>query len=105
MKQETLFRKYFSFNSDQGSTQKDEDKWSKSFLYLIRKLVVRENKSNVDKKNRRLVIKSPVHTARVPLLKKLFPNAKFIYIHRHPYEIYQSASRKIINVYHLFIYI
>jgi hypothetical protein len=93
MKQETLFRRFFSFNSDQGTTKKDEDKWSKSFLYLIKKLVVREGNN----KNRRLIIKSPVHTARVPLLRKLFPNAKFIYIHRHPYEIYQSSSRKIIN--------
>jgi hypothetical protein len=33
-----------------------------------------------------LLIKSPVHTARVRLLLKLFPKAKFIYIHRHPLQ-------------------
>ena len=33
---------------------------------------------------RRLLIKSPVHTARVPLLRRLFPRASFVYLHRHP---------------------
>ena len=39
----------------------------------------------------RVLVKSPIHTARIPLLRKLFPRASFIYIHRNPYEIYQSA--------------
>ena len=38
------------------------------------------------------MIKSPVHTARVPLLRKLFPKAKFIYIHRHPEVVFQSSA-------------
>lgn len=33
-----------------------------------------------------LLIKSPVHTARIDLLVQLFPKARFIYLHRHPYE-------------------
>lgn len=39
-----------------------------------------------------LLIKSPVHTARVKLLLQMFPKAKFIYVHRHPYEVLQSAA-------------
>ena len=38
---------------------------------------------------RRLVLKSPVHTARVELLLKLFPDAQFIYIHRDPETVYR----------------
>ena len=33
---------------------------------------------------RRLIIKSPVHTARIPILRRLFPRATFVYLHRHP---------------------
>ena len=37
------------------------------------------------------MLKSPVHTARVELLLRLFPDAQFVYIHRHPETIYRSA--------------
>lgn len=37
------------------------------------------------------MLKSPVHTARVSLLLQLFPDAQFIYIHRHPWTVLQSA--------------
>lgn len=43
-------------------------------------------------KNLRMLIKSPVHTSRVKLLLTLFPEAQFIYIHRHPYQVFQSAT-------------
>lgn len=39
----------------------------------------------------RLLLKSPVHTARVNLFHAMFPKATFIFIHRHPYEVFQSA--------------
>ncbi len=39
-----------------------------------------------------LILKNPVNTARVRLLLELFPNAKFIHIHRSPYDVYKSAS-------------
>jgi omega-hydroxy-beta-dihydromenaquinone-9 sulfotransferase len=40
---------------------------------------------------RRLVLKNPVNTARIRLLLTLFPNAKFIHIHRSPYEVFAST--------------
>jgi hypothetical protein len=42
---------------------------------------------------RRLVMKNPPNTARVALLLELYPNAKFIYIHRDPAELYFSTQR------------
>jgi len=41
---------------------------------------------------RRLLLKSPVHTARIALLNQLFPKAQFIYIHRNPYDVFRSAA-------------
>lgn len=45
---------------------------------------------------RRLVLKNPVNTARIRMLLTLFPDAKFIHIHRSPYEVFASTC----NLYH-----
>lgn len=42
---------------------------------------------------RQLVLKSPPHTARIGLLRELFPNAKFVHISRHPYKVVPSTMR------------
>lgn len=36
--------------------------------------------------------KNPPNTARIPLLLEMFPNAKFIHIHRNPIEVYLSTQ-------------
>jgi omega-hydroxy-beta-dihydromenaquinone-9 sulfotransferase len=38
-----------------------------------------------------LVLKNPVNTARLRLLLELFPGAKFIHIHRCPYDVFAST--------------
>ena len=38
----------------------------------------------------RLLIKNPAYTARLAMLHGMFPNAKFIHIHRNPHEIFES---------------
>ena len=40
---------------------------------------------------RRLLLKNPVNTCRIPLLLRLFPDAKFIFIHRSPHEVFHST--------------
>jgi omega-hydroxy-beta-dihydromenaquinone-9 sulfotransferase len=74
--------------------------WTTAFLYLLKKLTLRSqlrsstttaSSGNPPTPPCRLVLKSPVHTARIPLLVQLFPQAQFIYIHRHPYDVLQSA--------------
>ncbi len=42
---------------------------------------------------RPLILKSPPHTARLRLLLEIFPNAKFVHVHRNPYEVFQSSCR------------
>ncbi|MDH5283576.1 MAG: sulfotransferase [Gemmatimonadota bacterium] len=42
---------------------------------------------------RRLVLKSPTHTARIPDLLAVFPDARFIHIHRDPYPVYDSTRQ------------
>lgn len=38
-----------------------------------------------------LLLKNPSATARLPMLKRLFPNAKFVHIVRNPYAVYASS--------------
>jgi len=40
---------------------------------------------------RRLVLKNPANTARIGLLLRMFPDAKFVHIHRSPYEVFAST--------------
>jgi len=40
---------------------------------------------------KQLILKNPVNTARISLLLELFPNAKFIHIHRSPLEVFVST--------------
>jgi hypothetical protein len=41
--------------------------------------------------SRRLVLKSPTHTARVGLLRELFPGAQFVHIVRDPFVVFSST--------------
>ncbi len=41
---------------------------------------------------KRLLLKNPSNTARIPYLLEKYPNAKFIYIYRNPYEVYESTK-------------
>lgn len=41
----------------------------------------------------RFLSKNPPHTARIPLLLKMFPDAKFIYIHRDSNRVLDSTRR------------
>ena len=42
---------------------------------------------------KRLVLKSPQHTARIRLLLEMFPDAQFVHISRHPYEVFRSTQK------------
>jgi len=43
------------------------------------------------KYHRPLVLKSPAHTARIKLLLEVFPEARFVHIHRNPYDVFLST--------------
>jgi hypothetical protein len=43
-------------------------------------------------------LKSPGHTCRIKMLLDVFPDAKFVHIHRNPYAVFQSAQHSIKKV-------
>jgi omega-hydroxy-beta-dihydromenaquinone-9 sulfotransferase len=57
--------------------------WKEMLLWFLQKLTV--------KHGRPLVLKSPGHTGRIKLLLEQFPQAKFVHIHRRPYDVFQSS--------------
>jgi hypothetical protein len=44
-------------------------------------------------KGKRIVLKSPPHLGRIPVLLNMFPGAKFINIVRNPYAVYLSSQK------------
>jgi hypothetical protein len=40
---------------------------------------------------RRLVLKSPPHTCRIPVLRQMFPDARFVHVVRDPYVVFPST--------------
>lgn len=61
-------------------------RWRSSFLWFLKKVTLRYGGAAP----KPLLIKSPVHAGRVRALLSIFPEARFIYIHRHPLEVCQG---------------
>ncbi|MSQ94044.1 MAG: sulfotransferase [Gemmataceae bacterium] len=58
-------------------------RWKRAFKHFLRKITYKTGK--------RLVLKSPPHTARIKTLKDMFPEAIFIHIVRDPYVVFPST--------------
>ncbi|MGB3612321.1 MAG: sulfotransferase [Elainellaceae cyanobacterium] len=69
------------------------DHWRQAAALFFQKL-------QVETPDKPLLIKNPVYTARVALLRQMYPDAKFIHIYRNPYVVFQSMRnfyRKLLN--------
>ncbi len=70
--------------------------WRKEYLNTLKYATFKN-------KGKPLVLKSPPNTERVKVLLEMFPQAKFIYIHRNPFHLYYSTrnmwKRAILNYY------
>jgi len=87
-------RRYLTFRE---ATPAERARWIESLRMLARKLTARFGP-------RRIVFKSPLHTARIPLLLEAFPDARFVHVHRDPYTVFQSTRNMELKVEPLFRY-
>lgn len=88
MREEESFRKFYELREDHEEypiEKKELERWRMAFLRFARKL---QYKCGEDK---RLLLKSPVHAARLGILREMFPKAQFVFISRHPYDVFKSA--------------
>lgn len=76
-------RHYERFLTFEHATADEVAEWKAALLLFCRKLT--------HVYQRPLILKSPPHTARIRLLLELFPDARFVHIHRDPYAVFQST--------------
>lgn len=74
---------YDRFLTFRDASDRDIDTWRAGLLFFLKKLTWEHGKP--------LILKSPPHTGRIRLLLSLFPDAKFVHIHRNPYTVFQST--------------
>jgi hypothetical protein len=70
----------------QGLTDEEKHQWKKKYEFFMKTVILMNG-------GKRLLLKDPANTARIPLLLDLFPDAKFIHIYRNPYKVYLSTVK------------
>ncbi|MBB03755.1 MAG: sulfotransferase [Planctomyces sp.] len=74
------YEDYFDFKS---ADPQEREQWKAAMMRFMKKITLRTGKP--------IITKSPGHTYRVEILREMFPDAKFVYIHRHPYDVIRST--------------
>lgn len=75
---------YYRYDTFEDISEGDILLWKKGMQEFLKKLTV--------KYHRPLILKSPNHTSRIKFLVEMFPQAKYILIHRDPYAVFQSTK-------------
>src|SRR3954447_26103372 len=78
------YERYLTFR---GVPDEDVARWGHALTTFLKKLTLRYARPPV--------LKSPPHTARIRLLLGLFPDARFVHIHRDPYAVFRSTRHLI----------
>jgi omega-hydroxy-beta-dihydromenaquinone-9 sulfotransferase len=60
----------------------DQNRWRGTFSYFLKLLTVQQGKP--------MILKSPPHGFRMSILKRDFPDARYVIIERNPYEVFAS---------------
>lgn len=79
-KAEYFLNKYIFFKDAEIKRE-----WQNAYLYTLKKI-------SLKCKGKQLILKNPPNTARIKTLLELFPDAKFIFIYRNPYDLFYSMQ-------------
>lgn len=79
-RREPPYTEYLDFA---GLARAEVERWKAGFLRFLKTITYRTPK--------RIVLKSPPHTARIGVLRELFPDARFIHLVRDPYVVFPST--------------
>jgi len=101
--QSSSMYKFFLFPGDFDQIVNDElltgslpsekiNRWKEAYHDMIAKALY-------NTKGSRYIGKNPCHLARIELLLGMFPDAKFIFIHRHPYKVNESLYHFLLSVF------
>ncbi len=78
------FKKYLTMRD---ATAAERARWKRAYDRFAHKLSLRYGPDST------LLLKGTHHAARIPLLLDLYPDARFVHIHRNPYRVFQSTVR------------
>jgi hypothetical protein len=68
----------------EGCTEREVRRWSETMCTFLEKVSIHQG-------GRPLLVKNPVYTARMARLRSIWPEARFVHIHRNPYEVFAST--------------
>ena len=68
----------------EGCTAEEAARWRRRFLHFLEKVALSQG-------GRRLLIKNPVYSARAAMIREIWPDARFIHIHRDPRAVFAST--------------
>ena len=69
----------------EGLPDKKVQSWADAFMWFYRRLMLKHKK--------RLVMKTPANAARLKVLTKLFPDARWVFIARNPLKVFPSTVK------------
>lgn len=78
---EKFYNQFITLKDSKARTE-----WKEHFIQMIKIACKNTGKEQ-------FISKNPPHTGRIPLLQEVFPNAKFIYIYRNPFDVFLSTRR------------
>lgn len=76
------FNKYNCFD---GISEEELSKWKEDFSKMLKQIEL------FNGKDKKLLLKNPHSTARIKTLLEIYPKAKFVHIHRNPYDVFNST--------------
>ena len=78
-------RTYFDkYNTFKGISPEEKKAWQEDYQTVLKNITYFND-------GKQLVLKNPHNTSRVKELLELFPEAKFVFIHRNPYDVFVST--------------
>lgn len=81
---------YDKYNIFKGTSEKEKKSWKKVYHWLLQNIAFYTDPT------KKLLLKNPHSMGRIEVLLEMYPNAKFIHIHRDPYDVFNSN----IHLYH-----
>lgn len=69
----------------EARSPREQQIWIETFDYFLKLLTIQQGKP--------MVLKSPTHGYRVPVLARRFPQARYVIIERNPYEVFASNMK------------
>jgi hypothetical protein len=78
-------KSYFDkYNTFKGVSEAEKKAWQEDYQTVLKNISYFND-------GKRLVLKNPHNTSRVKELLELYPESKFIFIHRNPYDVFVST--------------